>query len=166
MVTLKKPPKEFRPSSPLLFSSLLKPLAPPPPFPTYTFQFWRFLYALFIGGSNVAVSLRVLLEGSSVCLLFCREKRIGTNGRSIVLLQKDCFVKMAASFAVKLNEDDIPGASLEGRIPAELNNDALKFWLKCRGDNCKGLRTKAQLLKRQVKLCDQEILVVLLSLLC
>ena len=119
-----------------------------------------------IGGSNVAVSLRVLLEGSSVCLLLCREKRIGTNGRSIVLLQKDCFVKMAASFAVKLNEDDIPGASLEGRNPTELNNDALKFWLKCRGDNCKRLKAKAQLLKRQVKMCDQEILVVLLSLLC
>ena len=82
------------------------------------------------------------------------------------MLQKDCFVKMAANFAVKLNEDDIPGASLEGRNPTELNNDALKFWLKSRGDNCKGLKTKVQLLKRQAKTCDQEILVVLLSLLC
>ena len=112
------------------------------------------------------VSLRVLLKGLSVCLLFCRKKRIGANGRSIVLLQKDCFLKMVASFAVKLNEDDIPSASSEGRNPAELNNDALKFWLKCRGDNCKGLKTKAQLLKRQFKMCNKEILVVLLSLLC
>ena len=40
-----------------------------------------------IGGSNVAVSLRVLLESLSVCLFFCRKKRIGANGRSIVLLQ-------------------------------------------------------------------------------
>ena len=40
-----------------------------------------------IGGSNVAVSLRVLLESLSVCLLFCRKKRTGANGRSIVLLQ-------------------------------------------------------------------------------
>ena len=55
-------------------------------------------------------------------------------------------VKMAASFAVTLSQDDIPGASLEGRHPAELNNDALRFWLKCRGDKCKGLKTKAQLL--------------------
>ena len=50
-------------------------------------------------------------------------------------------VKMAASFAVTLSQDDIPGASLEGRHPAELNNDALRFWLKCRGDKCKGLKT-------------------------
>ena len=34
---------------------------------------------------------------------------------------------MAASFAVTLSQDDIPGASLEGRHPAELNNDALRF---------------------------------------
>jgi len=41
---------------------------------------------------------------------------------------------MAASFAVNLSQDDIPGASLEGRNPAELNNDALRVWLKCRED--------------------------------
>ena len=57
-------------------------------------------------------------------------------------------VKMAAGFAVTLSQDDIPGASLEGRHLAELNNDALRFWLKCRGDKCKGMKTKAQLLKR------------------
>ena len=55
---------------------------------------------------------------------------------------------MAASVAAALNEDDIPGASFEGRNPAELNNDAVRIWLKCRGDICKGLKTKAQLLKR------------------
>jgi len=55
---------------------------------------------------------------------------------------------MAASFAVNLSQDNIPGVSLEGRNPAELNNDALRFWLKCRGVKCKGLKTKAQLLKR------------------
>ena len=42
---------------------------------------------------------------------------------------------MAASLAVTLSQDDIPGAFLEGRHPAELNNDALRFWLKCRGEN-------------------------------
>lgn len=41
---------------------------------------------------------------------------------------------MAESFAVTLSGDDIPGAFFEGRNPAELNNDALTFWLKCRGD--------------------------------
>ena len=55
---------------------------------------------------------------------------------------------MAASFAVNLSQDDIPEASLEGRQPAELNNDALRFWLKCAGDKCKGMKTKANLLKR------------------
>lgn len=44
---------------------------------------------------------------------------------------------MAASFAVTLSGDDIPGAFFDGRNPAELNNDALRFWLKCQGDKCK-----------------------------
>ena len=44
-------------------------------------------------------------------------------------------------------EDDIPGSSLNGRDPSELKNPKLKFWLKCRSDNCKGLSTKATLCK-------------------
>ncbi|KAJ7394727.1 hypothetical protein OS493_000553 [Desmophyllum pertusum] len=47
-----------------------------------------------------------------------------------------------------LTEDDIPGASLAGRSPATLKNKELRFWLKCRGDSLKGLKTKAQLVKR------------------
>ena len=47
-----------------------------------------------------------------------------------------------------LTEDDIPGSSLSGRNPASLKNPELRFWLKCRGDSCKGLTTKAQLVKR------------------
>ncbi|PFX19213.1 hypothetical protein AWC38_SpisGene16382 [Stylophora pistillata] len=49
---------------------------------------------------------------------------------------------------VILTEDDIPGASLAGRNPSSLKNDELKFWLRCRGDSLKGLKTKAQLVKR------------------
>lgn len=49
-----------------------------------------------------------------------------------------------------LTEDDIPGASLAGRAPAALKNDELRFWLKCRGDSLKGLKTKAALVKRLV----------------
>ena len=45
-------------------------------------------------------------------------------------------------------EEDIPGSSLQGREPTRLKNSELKFWLKCRGDSCKGLSTKAQLCKR------------------
>ena len=47
-----------------------------------------------------------------------------------------------------LTEEDIPGASLHGRKPSELKNDELKFWLRCRGDQAKGLKTKAELVKR------------------
>ena len=47
-----------------------------------------------------------------------------------------------------LTEDDIPGASLAGREPASLKNEELRFWLKCRGDSLKGLKTKALLVKR------------------
>ena len=46
-----------------------------------------------------------------------------------------------------LTEDDIPGSSLEGRDANRLKNSELKFWLKCCGDPCKGLSTKAQLCK-------------------
>lgn len=47
-----------------------------------------------------------------------------------------------------LTEEDIPGSSLSGRKPSTLKNAELKFWLHCRGDSCKGLTTKAQLVKR------------------
>lgn len=47
-----------------------------------------------------------------------------------------------------LTEEDIPGASLQGRNPTALKSDELPFWLKCRGDPAKGLKTKAQLAKR------------------
>lgn len=50
--------------------------------------------------------------------------------------------------SVFLNEEDIPGSSLAGRNPAQLKNEELRFWLKCRNDPAKGLRTKAQLVKR------------------
>ena len=49
---------------------------------------------------------------------------------------------------VDLNEVDIPWASLAGRIPSQLKMEELRFWLQCRGDPCKGLKTKAQFVKR------------------
>ena len=49
-----------------------------------------------------------------------------------------------------LSEEDIPGSSLCGRKPPALKNSELKFWLQCRGDSLKGLKTKAQLVKRLV----------------
>ena len=50
--------------------------------------------------------------------------------------------------SVILSEDDIPGASLAGRNPSSLKNEELKFWLRCRGDSLKELKTKALLVKR------------------
>ena len=51
------------------------------------------------------------------------------------------------NMSVLLCEDDIPGSSLAGRNPAELNIDELRFWLKCRNDPAKGVWTKVQLVK-------------------
>ena len=51
-----------------------------------------------------------------------------------------------------LSEEDVPGNSLNGRKPVQLKNSELTFWLKCRGDSCKGLQTKALLVKRCVAL--------------
>ena len=47
-----------------------------------------------------------------------------------------------------LTEDDIPGAVLAGNEPLSLKNEELRFWLKCKGDSLKGLKTKALLVKR------------------
>ena len=43
---------------------------------------------------------------------------------------------------VLLTENDIPGASLEGRKPAELKKADLLFWLQCRGDSA-GLKYRS-----------------------
>ena len=48
--------------------------------------------------------------------------------------------------ATILTEDDVPGASLEGRKPEQLKNDELKRWLRCRGASVSG--TRVQLLER------------------
>ena len=57
---------------------------------------------------------------------------------------------MAASIrsVIKLTLEDIPGTSLAGRLPSQLKIEELKFWLLCRGDSCKGLKTKAEFMKR------------------
>ncbi|CAH3169650.1 unnamed protein product, partial [Pocillopora meandrina] len=55
---------------------------------------------------------------------------------------------VSSRLSQSLTEEDIPGASLQGRNPTILKTDELRFWLKCRGDPAKGLKTKAQLSKR------------------
>ena len=52
------------------------------------------------------------------------------------------------TLSVVVLESDILGSSVNGRNPLALKNDELRFWLKCRDDPAKGLRTKAQLVKR------------------
>ena len=49
---------------------------------------------------------------------------------------------------VLLSEKDFPGANLHGRKPAEMKKANLLFWLRCRGDSCKGMAIKAQLAKQ------------------
>ena len=50
--------------------------------------------------------------------------------------------------SVVLSESDISGSSLNGQNLSKLKDDELRFLLKCRDDPAKGLRTKAQLVKR------------------
>jgi hypothetical protein len=52
-----------------------------------------------------------------------------------------------------LTEEDIPGAKQDVSVPAlqKLKCHELKFWLqRRRGDSCKGVKTKAQLIQRYV----------------
>ena len=60
----------------------------------------------------------------------------------------------AVNDSVILTEDDIPGASLAGRNPSSLKNEGLRFWLRCREDSLKGLKTKALLVKRCAQCID------------
>ena len=60
----------------------------------------------------------------------------------------------AVNDSVILTEDDIPGASLAGRNPSSLKNEELRFWLRCREDSLKGLKTKALLVKRYAQCTD------------
>lgn len=53
-----------------------------------------------------------------------------------------------SSNTIFLTENDITGASLLGRKPEELKTTELRFWLKCQGDSRNGLKTKAELVKR------------------
>ena len=64
---------------------------------------------------------------------------------------KDIMASSSSSLAesnIILTENDIPGASLAGRNPLSLKNEEQKFWLRCRGDSLKGLKTKACFVKR------------------
>ena len=62
-----------------------------------------------------------------------------------------CIFNMATAMSARdsiLTEADIPGTSLRGRKPSELKNEELKFWLRCRDDPAKGLKTKVELVRR------------------
>ena len=66
-----------------------------------------------------------------------------------------CIFNMATAMAARdsiLTEADIPAASLHGQKPSELKNKVLKFWLRCRDDPAKTLKTKAELARLQIGL--------------
>jgi len=66
---------------------------------------------------------------------------------------------MAASVrSVKLTEEDIPGTFLAGRLPSQLKIEELKLWLLCRGDCCKGLKTKTDRIREKVGVYVQTVL--------
>ena len=61
-----------------------------------------------------------------------------------------CIFNMATAMAARdsiLTGANIPAASLHGRKPSELKNKELKFWLRCRDDPAKILKTKAELVR-------------------
>ena len=76
------------------------------------------------------------LENEASWALFTRVRNMAAHG------------SVSSRLSQSLTEEDIPGASLQGRNPTALKTDELRFWLKCRGDPAKGLKTKAQLAKR------------------
>ena len=76
------------------------------------------------------------LENEASWALFTRVRNMAAHG------------SVSNRLSQSLTEEDIPGASLQGRNPTALKTDELRFWLKCRGDPAKGLKTKAQLAKR------------------
>ena len=79
----------------------------------------------------------------------CLNARLGKPGTDHKTTNMASFSRASDENAcVILTEDDIPGASLAGRNPSSLKNEELRFWLRCQGDLLKGLKTKAQLVKR------------------
>ena len=76
------------------------------------------------------------LENEASWALFTRVRNMAAHG------------SVSSRLSRSLTEEDIPGASLQGRNPTALKTDELRFWLKCHGDPAKGLKTKAQLAKR------------------
>jgi len=44
--------------------------------------------------------------------------------------------------------DDVPGALRDGWKPRKTKNKELRFWFQCRSDAGKGLKMKAELVKR------------------
>ena len=77
-------------------------------------------------------------ENEASLALFARVRNMAAHG------------SVSSRLSQSLTEEDIPGASLQGRNPTALKTDELRFWLKCRGDPAKGLKTQVQLRRKQV----------------
>ena len=83
-------------------------------------------------------------------------------GRPCAIINMAAIPSTSTSVSV-LTEDDIRGASLAGRKPNKLKNEELKFWLRCRDDAGKGLKTKAELVKRCEMTCLVRVVYIFLS---
>ena len=70
------------------------------------------------------------LENEASWALFTRVRNMAAHG------------SVSSRLSQSLTEEDIPGASLQGRNATALKTDELRFWLNCRGDPAKGLKKK------------------------
>ena len=68
-------------------------------------------------------------------------------GRPCAIINMVAIPSTSTSISV-LTEDDMPGALIAGWKPSELKNEELRFWLRRRGGPGKGLKMKAELVKR------------------
>ena len=62
------------------------------------------------------------LENEASSALFTRVRNMAAHG------------SVSRRLFQSLTEEDIRGASLQGRNPTALKTDEIRFWLKCRGD--------------------------------
>ena len=70
--------------------------------------------------------------------------------RAYVVRNMAAYGYVSSRLSQSLTEEDMLGASLQGRNLTTLKSDELRFWLKCGGDPAKGLKTKAQFRRKQV----------------
>ena len=99
------------------------------------------VYTTFIMADSARKLVRAAWKEARKASIALRLLLFTTQARPQSLKMASPSDNSSDSNAIPLTENDIPGASLLGRKPKALKNSELKFWLKCRGDTRKGLKT-------------------------